>query len=91
MNNLSEQDVFVVEVSRERSIRRTVMLLETKRRRMREEAIELIRNLAFLSLPVDLARNTPDLSEDILAEALSRLGDDAFARWLWETIQEPTP
>lgn len=91
MTNFHEQDVLFVEVSRERSIRRTVMLLETKRKRIRDDLTDLIRNMAFLSLPIELTKDCPEESSDILQEALSRMGDEAFARWIAETILDRRP
>lgn len=86
MNNFYEQDVLLLEVTRERSIRRTVMVLETKRKRIREDLLELIQNMPLLALPVELTRNAPEESQDILLEALSRMGDEAFAHWIAEAI-----
>ncbi|WP_198017835.1 hypothetical protein [Oscillatoria acuminata] len=86
MNNFYEQDVLLLEVTRERSIRRTVMVLETKRKRIREDLLELIQNMPLLALPVELTRDAPEESQDILLEALSRMGDEAFARWIAEAI-----
>ncbi|MEB3826827.1 hypothetical protein [Phormidium sp. CCY1219] len=88
MNNFHEQDVLFVEVSRERSIRRTLMLLETKRQRIREDLMDLIGSMPLLSLPVQLTQDSPEETRDILQEALSRMGDEAFARWIVEDILE---
>ncbi len=86
MNNFYEQDVLLLEVTRERSIRRTVMVLETKRKRIREDLLELIQNMPLLALPLELTQDAPEESQDILLEALSRMGDEVFARWIAEAI-----
>lgn len=86
MDNFQEQDVLLTEVTRERSIRRTVILLETKRERIRDDLLHLMREMALLCLPIELTQDSPEQTLDILHEALSRMGDEAFARWISEAI-----
>ncbi|WP_254657999.1 hypothetical protein [Pleurocapsa sp. PCC 7327] len=71
----------MTEFVRERSIRRTVKVLEAKRKRIREELEQLIQHL-------DLLVPSSATSSDLLQEAIQRIGDDAFSQLLMQLMQE---
>lgn len=88
MNEPSKRDVLLLELERERSIRRTARLLCAKRLRMRDELDRLI---AHLSLLVAIPRKTaedPHPESDILIEAAKRIDDPIFTELLVQLIQE---
>ena len=88
MNEPSKRDILLLELERERSIRRTVRLLYAKRLRMRDELDRLI---SHLSLLVALPRRTatdPQPESDILIEAAKRIDDPIFTDLLIQIIQE---
>ena len=73
MNEPSKRDILLLELERERSIRRTARLLDAKRSRIRDELDRLI---SHLSLLVSIPRKTvedPQPESDILIEAARRL------------------
>lgn len=76
-----EPDSLMAEFVRERSIRRTVKVLEAKRKRIREELEQLIQHL-------DLLVPSSATSSDLLQEAVGRIGDDAFGQLLLQLMQE---
>jgi hypothetical protein len=87
MNEPSKRDVLSAELEKERSIRRTVKLLQAKRARVREELERLISHLALLvALPQNTA-NDYESKSDILLEAASRIDDDVFAELLVQIIE----
>ena len=69
---------------KERSVNRTVEVLEAKRASFRREIQQLIQHLGLL-IPI-----TGNLSshETLLQEAAHRIGDDAFTQFLLQIIQE---
>ncbi|AFY78487.1 MAG: hypothetical protein IGR93_20015 [Hydrococcus sp. C42_A2020_068] len=81
MCDRSEPDSLMTEFVRERSIRRTVKVLEAKRKRIREELEQLIQHL-------DLLVPSSATSSDLLQEAIQRIGDDAFSQLLMQLMQE---
>lgn len=88
MNEPSKRDVLLLELERERSIRRTARLLSAKRSRMRDELDRLI---AHLSLLVAIPRKTaedPQPESDILIEAAKRIDDPIFTELVVQVIQE---
>jgi hypothetical protein len=76
-----EPDSLMTEFVRERSIRRTVKVLEGKRKRIREELEQLIQHL-------DLLVPSSATPSDLLQEAVERIGDDAFGQLLLQLMQE---
>ncbi len=83
MSDRPQQDPLEREFRHERHIRRTVMLLETKRHRMRQELKQFLVHMNFL------VPKTEDRSQqDFVQEAIDRLGDDAFAELLAQMFKE---
>lgn len=72
------------EFRRERSIRRAVTVLETKRRRIRDDIEQLISQISLLMPPSSSDRETCAVLED----AAGRLGDEAFVQLLLQVLQE---
>lgn len=88
MNDPSKRDVLLLELERERSIRRTVRLLYAKRSRMRDELDRLIGHLSLLvSVPRKTAED-PQPESDILIEAAKRINDPVFTDMVIQIIQE---
>jgi hypothetical protein len=87
MSEPSEQDVLAGEFYKERYIRRTLAVLQAKRKRIRDELQQLVTHLNLL---VPLAKNYPlnDDRADLLEEAATRLEDEAFAQLLMQVIKE---
>ncbi|MEM7761896.1 MAG: hypothetical protein AAF298_27840 [Cyanobacteria bacterium P01_A01_bin.40] len=88
MNDPSKRDILLLELERERSIRRTVRLLYAKRSRIRDELDRLI---AHLSLLVAVPRKTaedPQPESEILIEAAKRINDPIFTDMVIQIIQE---
>jgi|GEM_PF-4939507 len=75
-------DPLLMELKRERSIRRAVKVLETKRNGIKEELQQLIKHIALL-VPTANESNS-----ELLQEAVKRLEDDGFAQLLLQIIQE---
>ena len=86
MSDSSTPDALAVELRRERSIRRTIKLLEVKRKEIRTDLQQFVTHLALL-LPNRPVKSDPKL----LNEAIERLGDDAFALLLSQILQEYPP
>jgi hypothetical protein len=88
MNEPSKRDVLVLELERERSIRRTASLLYAKRSRIRDELDRLISHLSLLvALPHKTAED-PQPESDILIEAARRIDDPVFTELVIQVIQE---
>ena len=88
MNEPSKRDILLIELERERSIRRTARLLYAKRSRIRDELDRLI---SHLSLLVTIPRKTaedPQPESDILIEAAKRINDPIFTDLVIQIIQE---
>lgn len=86
MYHQPEPDSLSMELRRERSIRRMAKLLEAKRKRIREELEQLISHIALL-VPTRSTTQSQSQSE-LLLDAVSRLGDEAFAELLIELMEE---
>jgi hypothetical protein len=86
MYNYPEPDELLTELRRERSIRRTVTVLETKRKRIREELQQLVQHITLLVPATE--RFSHDSHHSLLEDAISRLGDDAFAELLLQIVQD---
>jgi hypothetical protein len=87
MNEPPKRDVLSAELEKERSIRRTLKLLQAKRYRVIEELERLITHLSVLvTLPQNMANDYPSKS-DILLEAASRIDDDVFTELLVQIIE----
>lgn len=88
MNEPSKRDILLLELERERSIRRTARLLYAKRSRIWDELDRLI---SHLSLLVTVPRKTaehPQPESDILIEAAKRINDPIFTDLVIQIIQE---
>ena len=88
MAELPERDGLLTEFIRERSVRRTVTVLEAKRKRIRDELQQLVSHITLLVPLAAISRNSTDANPDVLQEALARLGDEAFAQLLLQILQE---
>ncbi len=88
MNEPSKRDILLLELERERSIRRTARLLYAKRSRIRDELDRLISHLSLLvSVPRKTAED-PQPESDILIEAAKRINDPIFTDLVVQIIQE---
>lgn len=88
MNEPSKRDVLLVELARERSVRRTASLLYAKRSRIRDELDRLISHLSLLvSIPGKTAED-PQPESAILIEAARRIDDPVFTELVIQLIQE---
>jgi hypothetical protein len=83
-----ESDSLTTEFSRERSIRRTVKVLEFKRKRIHEELEQLILHLALLIPSIGTSATSNTVSSELLEEAVNRIGDEAFGQLLRQILQE---
>ena len=83
-----ESNALTQEFRRERSIRRTIKVLEAKRRSIREDLQRLRRHLHFLVPTTDTNHNNPNGDPDVLVEALGRIDDDAFVQMILQVMQE---
>jgi hypothetical protein len=87
MNEPSKRDRLSVELEKERSVRRTVRLLQAKRSRVREELERLITHLGLLVASPQNTTNDYPSKSDILLEAVSRIEDDVFTELLVQIIE----
>ena len=88
MNEPSKRDILLLELERERSIRRTASLLSARRSRMRDELDRLI---SHLSLLVAVPRKTvedPQPESAILIEAAKRIDDPIFTDMVVQLVKE---
>ncbi len=88
MNEWPKRDILLVELERERSIRRTMRLLYAKRSRIRDELDRLISHLSLLVAVPDKTAEDPQPESDILIEAAKRIDDTVFTNLLIQIIQE---
>jgi hypothetical protein len=88
MQEPQKRDVLLIELERERSIRRTVRLLCAKRSRIRDELDRLISHLSLLVAIPHKTAEDPQPESDILIEAAKRLNDPVFTDLLIQIIQE---
>jgi hypothetical protein len=89
MSEPTEKDGLASEFYRERYIRRTLAVLEAKRKRIRDELQQLVNHLNLL---VPVAKNiTSDERADLLEEAAKRLDDEAFTQLIVQAIDEMKP
>ena len=88
MNEPQKRDVLLLELERERSIRRTVRLLCAKRSRIRDELDRLISHLSLLVAIPRRSAEDPQPESEILIEAAKRLEDPVFTDLLIQIIQE---
>ncbi|MEM7590433.1 MAG: hypothetical protein AAF383_02735 [Cyanobacteria bacterium P01_A01_bin.83] len=88
MNEPSKRDILLLELERERSIRRTVRLLYAKRSRMRDELDRLISHLSLLVAVPRRTAEDPQPESDILIEAAKRIDDPIFTDMVVQLIQE---
>jgi hypothetical protein len=88
MTDRLELDEFLSKFERERSIRRTVTLLEAKRKRFREELQQLVSHLTWLIPLKSVPSSARTFHTDLLAEAVEQLGDEAFTQLLLQVLQE---
>lgn len=87
MSDRPEESTLSLEFRRERAVRRTMTVLETKRKRMRDDLDQLIAHLAML-VPAELISSADASQAAILEDAAFRLGDDAFAQLILQLLQE---
>lgn len=88
MNEPSKRDILLLELEKERSIRRTATLLSAKRLRIYDELDRLI---SHLSLLVSIPRQTtadPQPKSDILIEAAKRINDPVFTDLVIQLLEE---
>jgi hypothetical protein len=82
-----EERTLALEFRRERAIRRTMTVLEAKRKRVRDDLDQLIAHLSLL-VPADLISGADAPSSTVLADAAERLGDEAFAQLILQLLQQ---
>ena len=89
MNEPPNRDALLAELEKERSIRRTVRLLNAKRSRIIEDLDRLISYLSLLvTVPSHKSANESLPKTDILIEAAKRIEDPIFTDLLIKIIQE---
>ena len=88
MNEPSKRDILLLELERERSIRRTARLLDAKRSRIRDELDRLISHLSLLVTVPRKTAEDPQPESDILIEAAKRIDDPIFTNLVIQIIQE---
>ncbi|MEM8673652.1 MAG: hypothetical protein AAGF83_07245 [Cyanobacteria bacterium P01_G01_bin.67] len=88
MNDPSKRDILLLELERERSIRRTVRLLYAKRSRIRDELDRLISHLSLLVAVPRKTAEDPQPESEILIEAAKRINDPIFTDMVIQIIQE---
>ncbi|MEM9508522.1 MAG: hypothetical protein AAGA16_12695 [Cyanobacteria bacterium P01_E01_bin.35] len=88
MNDPSKRDILLLELERERSIRRTVRLLYAKRSRIRDELDRLIGHLSLLVAVPRKTAEDPQPESEILIEAAKRINDPIFTDMVIQIIQE---
>ena len=88
MNEPSKRDILLLELERERSVRRTASLLYAKRSRIIDELDRLISHLSLLvSVPRKTAED-PQPESDILIEAAKRIDDPIFTDMVIQLVRE---
>ena len=87
MQELPPKDELLVEFARERSIRRTVRVLQAKRSRLKKELNQLLIHLSLLVPGSKEYGNLRESSSEIILEALARLDDDLFTQLLTEVMK----
>ena len=88
MNEPSKRDILLLELERERSIRRTARLLYAKRSRILDELDRLISHLSLLVTVPRKTAEDPQPESDILIEAAKRINDPIFTDLVIQIIQE---
>lgn len=88
MNEPSKRDILVLELERERSIRRTARLLSAQRSRIRDELERLISHLSLLVVIPRKTAADPQPESALLIEAVKRIDDPVFTDLLIQIIQE---
>lgn len=91
MENENPRSIYLDEFWRERSVNRTLRVLEATQKRNREELHQLISSIANFILPVQFPEHAGEEYGDIMKEALSRLEDEAFANWVLTVFQKNYP
>ncbi|MGC1246802.1 MAG: hypothetical protein WA865_11380 [Spirulinaceae cyanobacterium] len=84
MDNDPETGALTTAFRQERSVRRTMSLLETKRQRMRDDLRQMLLHIGLL---VPSTAGT-EIDWEVLQEALGRLGDEPFAQLALQILQE---
>ncbi len=87
MQELPPKNDLLVEFAKERSIRRTVRVLQAKRARLKTEINQLLTHLSLLLPCSEQSGNLRESSSEIILEALDRLDDDIFTELLAEAIE----
>lgn len=82
MDNRTQRDADIEEFWRERSVSRTLKVLEVTQQRSRDELHRLMSDIALFVLPIQVPEHAGEEYGEIVKEALSRLGDEAFANWV---------
>ena len=88
MNEPSKRDILLLELERERSIRRTAKLLDDKRSRIKDELDRLVSHLSLLVVIPRKTSEDPQPESEILIEAAKRIDDPVFTNLLMQIIQE---
>ena len=86
--NQPSRDILVLELERERSVRRTARLLSDRRSRMRDELDRLISHLSLLVAVPQKTAEDPQPASGILIEAARRIDDPVFTDLVIQMIQE---
>lgn len=81
-------DALSVAFNKERSIRRTVKVLEFKRKRVNDELKQLIAHLAWLMPLSQNPKLNQQITTELIQEAVNRLNDDAFGQLILQILQE---
>ncbi|MBE9115435.1 hypothetical protein IQ249_05925 [Lusitaniella coriacea LEGE 07157] len=87
MSDRQDEHELSREFRQERSVRRVVDVIETKRKRIRDDLEQLICHISLL-VPCTGANCFSEQTYGAIEDAAHRLGDDAFAQLLLQVLQE---
>lgn len=90
MSDSPEKETLVVQFHQEIPIRRVASLLAGKRKRIRDDILQLVQHIGFLVPPRTGATGPGQFDPAVMEKALGRLGDDAFAQLVLEIMREET-
>ena len=91
MSDSPEKETLTLQFHQEIPVRRMASLLEGKRKRIRDDILQLVQHIGFLVPPRTGATGPGQFDPAILEKALGRLGDDAFAQLVIQIVRDEAP
>ncbi len=88
MSDRPEEETLTLQFHQEIPVRRVASLLEGKRKRIREDILQLVQHIGFLVPPRTGSTQPGQFDPAVMEKALGRLGDDAFARLVTQIVRE---